>query len=283
MKPNIQKIAIPGLTLNARVWGPEDGQHVLALHGWLDNAASFDLLAPLMPQLRIVAIDFPGHGFSDHLPLSEAYDHVHRMLQMFQVADALGWDSFSILGHSLGGIIGLFMAGIFPERIEKIAVIDAIPDFAVRYNHSTDLVQNCRAYYLKSKESRSPHTVYSSIEDAADRRATTFFPMKQQSSVVLANGGMHAVPRGYSWTFDLRLLLPSLFPFNEAMLETVLKNVNSRLCLIVGKEGIVSNILDYREKLSIFKHIEIHELPGRHHLHLDEAESVAKILDPFFR
>ncbi|MDQ2995239.1 MAG: alpha/beta fold hydrolase, partial [Pseudomonadota bacterium] len=96
MKPTLLKIAIPGLSLTARAWGPEDGRPILALHGWLDNAASFDLLAPLLPNFRIIAIDFPGHGFSDPLPLGMIYHHGDRVIQMLQVADALGWDRFSI-------------------------------------------------------------------------------------------------------------------------------------------------------------------------------------------
>lgn len=42
----------------AKIWGPPDGHPVFALHGWLDNAGSFDALIPLLPSnLRIVAVD----------------------------------------------------------------------------------------------------------------------------------------------------------------------------------------------------------------------------------
>ncbi|KAF4532370.1 hypothetical protein B566_EDAN003674 [Ephemera danica] len=39
------------------------------MHGWQDNAATFDpLLAMLPSSLSVLAIDVPGHGFSSHYP-----------------------------------------------------------------------------------------------------------------------------------------------------------------------------------------------------------------------
>ena len=58
------RLLLPNLSLAARDWGPAAAPPVLALHGWLDNAASFDRLAPLLDGLRIVALDLPGHGRS---------------------------------------------------------------------------------------------------------------------------------------------------------------------------------------------------------------------------
>ena len=46
----------------AKVWGPEDGLPILALHGWQDNAGSFDTIAPLLPlNTRLVCLEFCGN------------------------------------------------------------------------------------------------------------------------------------------------------------------------------------------------------------------------------
>ena len=61
------------VTIRAKRWGEEGGIPTLCLHGFLDNAASFDRLAPKLHGLDIVAMDFAGHGWSDHRPLGMPY------------------------------------------------------------------------------------------------------------------------------------------------------------------------------------------------------------------
>ena len=70
------RLSLPHIELAAHLYGPEDGFPVLALHGWLDNAASFARLAPKLQGLRIVALDFAGHGHSDHRAAGAGYASV---------------------------------------------------------------------------------------------------------------------------------------------------------------------------------------------------------------
>lgn len=50
-------------------WGPRDKQPIIAIHGWQDNAGTFDPLIELLPtNLSILCIDLPGHGRSSHIP-----------------------------------------------------------------------------------------------------------------------------------------------------------------------------------------------------------------------
>ena len=100
--------------LAAKHWpaGPGAGtgqpRNVLAIHGWTDNAASFDLLAPRLATAgcNVVAVDLPGHGLSSHRPQSLAfgYSFFDYASTMAAAVDALGWRELSILGHSMVGI-----------------------------------------------------------------------------------------------------------------------------------------------------------------------------------
>ena len=113
-----------GNTLRGRAWGPEDGERWLVLHGWLDNCASMDYLCPLMNGAnRLVCLDVAGHGHSDHRRGGSytTADHVHdaRMAAL-----RLGWDRFSLMGHSMGGGICACLAGTIPDKIKRLVLLE---------------------------------------------------------------------------------------------------------------------------------------------------------------
>src|SRR5690606_27983762 len=106
--------------------GHPGAPRVIALHGWLDNAASFLPLLPHLPPLDLLLLDFPGHGRSAHLPPGAEYalpSYIHAVLD---AADALGWDRFALLGHSMGAAVAAMAAVAVPERIERLALIETV-------------------------------------------------------------------------------------------------------------------------------------------------------------
>uniref|UniRef100_A0A2K5Z521 Serine hydrolase like 2 n=1 Tax=Mandrillus leucophaeus TaxID=9568 RepID=A0A2K5Z521_MANLE len=101
------KLAVPWGHIAAKAWGSLQGPPVLCLHGWLNNANSFDRLIPLLPQdFYYVAMDFGGHGLSSHYSPGVPYYHQTFVSEIRRVVAALKWNQFSILGHSFGGIVG---------------------------------------------------------------------------------------------------------------------------------------------------------------------------------
>uniref|UniRef100_A0A8C9HD83 AB hydrolase-1 domain-containing protein n=1 Tax=Piliocolobus tephrosceles TaxID=591936 RepID=A0A8C9HD83_9PRIM len=99
------KLAVPWGHIAAKAWGSLQGPPVLCLHGWLDNANSFDRLIPLLPQdFYYVAMDFGGHGLSSHYSPGVPYYQQTFVSEIRRVVADLKWNRFSILGHSFGGI-----------------------------------------------------------------------------------------------------------------------------------------------------------------------------------
>ena len=100
---------------------------MFAVHGWLDNAGTFDALVPLLPpDLRIVCVDLPGHGLSDHYPPDVTYNFLDCLPAVERLARHFGWSRFSFLGHSLGGTMAVLYAGVYPEKVAQYSINQSI-------------------------------------------------------------------------------------------------------------------------------------------------------------
>ena len=106
--------------------GNQGAPKVLALHGWLDNAASFVPLARHLGDLDLVAVDLPGHGRSTHLAIGSDYSFYGSANVVLDIADALGWERFALLGHSMGAGIGSLVAAASPQRVARLVAIEAL-------------------------------------------------------------------------------------------------------------------------------------------------------------
>ncbi len=162
------RLNLPHIEVAAHLYGPEQGRPVIALHGWLDNAASFSRLAPLLEGVRIVALDLPGHGHSAHRPAGAAYniwDYAHDVLQ---VAEQLGWQRFTLLGHSMGAIVSVLLAGAMPERVERLALIDGVIPYTGEADTAPQKLGESLRALLDVDERRKP--VYTSFDEAVSAR-----------------------------------------------------------------------------------------------------------------
>ena len=101
-----------------------EGETSLLLHGWLDHARSFDLLAPLLPG-RTVSLDFRGHGDSAWA-IGSSYGIAEYILDLAQLLRHVGETPVTLIGHSLGGAIVLQYAGVFPDHVLKVCAIEGM-------------------------------------------------------------------------------------------------------------------------------------------------------------
>ncbi|XP_039296413.1 probable serine hydrolase, partial [Nilaparvata lugens] len=92
-------IPVPWGHISGKWWGPRDQQPILVLHGWQDNAASFDKLAPLLPHhISLLCIDMIGHGRSSHFPKGHLYYFFWDAVVMVRrIVKHFKWERVSIL------------------------------------------------------------------------------------------------------------------------------------------------------------------------------------------
>ena len=118
---------VHGLNLAGLAWGSSDNPPLLALHGWLDNAASFALIAPqLAEQFYVVALDLTGHGHSDCRSADATYQVYDDLPEIMAVVEQLGWQRFELMGHSRGATIAALFAASFPEYVNHLVLLDGV-------------------------------------------------------------------------------------------------------------------------------------------------------------
>lgn len=275
------RLSLPHAEVAAHLYGPEDGKPVIALHGWLDNAATFSRLAPLLEGLRIVALDLPGHGHSDHRPAGATYniwDYAHDVLQ---AAEQLGWQRFSLLGHSMGAIVSVLLAGAMPARVARLALIDGVIPYTGEAETAPQKLGESLKALLQVDDKRKP--IYETFEQAVAARMKGVGAVSHEAAELLALRGLMPVPGGFTWRTDARLMLPSPLRLSRAHALAFVSRVECPVSLVLAKQGLMTDpsMLELIDSLPF----DVHRLAGGHHLHLDDqggADRVAAVFNSFF-
>lgn len=107
--------------------GDEKSQPLLMIHGWLSYRGVWQqTIETFEDDYYCVAVDLLGFGDSDK-PSNADYSIEAQGRRVLQLADELGLDKFSLIGHSMGGQIALYLAAILAsERIEKLVNVAGV-------------------------------------------------------------------------------------------------------------------------------------------------------------
>jgi pimeloyl-ACP methyl ester carboxylesterase len=119
-------IQLKDVTLSYTEWPGEKGP-VICLPSFAGHKGSFIKIAEsLAPAYHLFALDLRGRGDSDK-PV-EGYGFAYHSRDIFQFVDALGIDTFAIIGHSFGATVGTYLASIRPLRVRAIVMIEGGAD-----------------------------------------------------------------------------------------------------------------------------------------------------------
>ena len=276
-----RRFELPGLALAAEIWGEPGERPILASHGWLDNAGSFALLAPLLPECEIVALDLAGHGRSDSRSPDSSYNLWQDVGDLLDVADMLGWQRCTLLGHSRGAAISMLFAAAFPERVNALILLEGgLPLTAEAEEAPEGLARALReTRALRGRAGR----VFPQRETAIAERVAGFSKVTPQAAGVLARRSLRAVPGGYQWHADQRLKAQSELRFTAEHVRAFARRVTAPVLLLFAAESPFAGRPLYREMPQLFADIEVHRLPGGHHCHLEGAEAaIAERIRTFF-
>ncbi|MGQ4879517.1 alpha/beta fold hydrolase [Billgrantia sp. LNSP4103-1] len=266
-----QALSLAGGRLAALAWGEPAAPTWLALHGWLDNAASFSRLAPLLVEhlgIRIVALDFAGHGHSTHREGDYAlWDYCHDLLD---AADELGLERASLLAHSMGAGVACLTAAALPERVEQLVLLDGLGAVTTVAEESADQL---RKGLQAARRPRSGAPRYpDSVTAVAARVAGGVTPIDAETATPLVERNLAREADGrVRLRTDGRLLWPSPVRLSPEQALALLGAIRAPTLLIEGERGILGERDMARAARAAVPHLKRKVLPGGHHLHLEPS------------
>lgn len=122
-----RRVHLPEVALHVGEAGPADGPPTILLHGFPESNHGWRRqVGPLAAAgLRVVVPDQRGYGLSDRPGGIAAY-HLDRLAgDVVALADACGFGRVRLVGHDWGGLVAWWAAGRHPDRIERLAVLNA--------------------------------------------------------------------------------------------------------------------------------------------------------------
>ncbi|MEK9670152.1 MAG: alpha/beta fold hydrolase [Gammaproteobacteria bacterium] len=270
------RFQIAGLTFQGLCFGPADGVPVLALHGWLDNAASFVRLGPLLAGCRVVAIDQRGHGLTDHF--NRPYHIWDGVPDVIGVLDALGWDQSILLGHSMGAAVATLVASAYPDRIRELWLLEGLGPWTYPDGEAPDLLRTATDRLQRVMDRQKP--VYTSIDAAIEARVRGgVVPLTRQAAEPIVQRGLVKIHSGWTWSADQYLTLPPLFRLDETQIQTFIQRLETPVSLALGNRGFFKEPLFLPDRIKLCRDIRVETFEGGHHLHLEGAErAIAKWL-----
>mgnify|MGYP001823039022 CR=1 FL=1 len=264
-KPQPRHWLINGLRMEALCWGDPQAHPLLCLHGWLDNAASFSLLGPLLTGFHVVALDLSGHGHSSRRSSDATYQIWDDLPEIVGVADALGWDRFDLMGHSRGGIISTLLASTLPQRVRRVVLLDAIaPQPVLASDFPVQLANFLHdKYRLLNRETR----VFRTLEEGV--RCRTDVGLPPAAAQLLAERNLVPCENGFTWRTDPRLRGASAVKLTQEHIEAVLGGLVQPTLLLMSQGRIASNSALLNTATRQAQALQVEEIAGGHHFHME--------------
>jgi len=281
MKPALEsvKLTIDGIDvagIRQRDKDATDQPRMLCVHGWLDNAHSFIPLMPYLPAFDLVAIDLPGHGYSE--PLSGGYQFHELSYFLYRIIAAIGWTDCHLTGHSLGGGLVPLLAVAHPPAVKSLTMIEASGSLSEDASKLPERM--VKAFNDRVDNERFNSRVFPDAQSAIDVRlgATR---MHTASAKLIIDRQLRKTDEGYLWRFDKRWRYASPQYQTEEQVQAVLKAIACPTLAILGDNGYLTGREKTDERLDCIEQLEFISLPGHHHLHMDTPEPVAAAINRF--
>ena len=255
----------------------ENKKPLIAIHGWLDNHASFIPLMKQHPEWPWIALDLVGHGMSDWRPERSFYyffDYLCDLIQFIQDEYPQG---VHLIGHSLGAAITSLVAGVLPDLVQSLVLLDGLGPLV---SDSSAVAEQLRLSIYQHRQLK-PLRFYESIESMALARQKKH-NIHLNSCKLIVEGGSSYTEKGYRWSFDPKLFYLSPVQMTQEQVLSILRTVSAPVYLIKAIDGYPFDNELVQARKEVLKKFSEDLVPGGHHVHMDSPALISLYLEEFY-
>lgn len=235
------------------------GYPVVFLHGYLESIEMWDYFS-FDNIFRCILIDLPGHGnskFDSDSPIS--------MLSMaenvIEVINHLGLENFALVGHSMGGYVGLELKNL-DSRCEKLVLLNS------NFWEDSELKKNDRKRVAQIVQKNKELFLYEAIPN--------LFSHPEKFNVEIREIIDTAKKMSPNSIGQISIAMSKRNSF-----ESKLESIKSQLLIIQGKEDTIVPLVKMDEALVEFPEIHIEVIDSGHMSHIENTEVAQKIIEDF--
>jgi pimeloyl-ACP methyl ester carboxylesterase len=233
------------LRLHYADWGNATAAPLILVHGGRDHCRSWDAVAQgLRADWHVIAPDLRGHG--DSAWSSDGnYAMAAYVFDLAELIRALGPRPVNIIGHSLGGNIALRFAGLYPQELHRLIVMEGLglAPKLLAAREAKDFGERARSWIeqkraLTSRRQRR----YGSVAEAAGRLRLAnprLSPARAQELTV--HGVKENADRSFSWKYDEHVRLDTPPDLTGAQQQELWGRITCPTMLAYGRQSWASN------------------------------------------
>lgn len=289
VREHIQRIRANGVELAVHRFESADPgastpkRTVLLLHGFLDAAATWELVAAPIARAGydVIAPDLRGFGESGRVPEGGYYYFPDYVADVEDLVRQLDPSWLAVVGHSMGGGVASLFTGTRPERVAKLVVMEGLGPMNEPSTLGVDRMRRWLAD--RQKMSRTPRKL-ASMDEALDRLAASHPRIDRELLRTRADRLVHRADDGtLAWAWDPLHRTTSPIPFNADVFSSFLRAITCpTLWISGGPTGW--HPPDEEERLAHFPKLEREDFPDTGHMmHWTAAEPVAARIVQFLQ
>ena len=249
-------------------WGNEGAPPMLLVHGGRDHCRNWDWVAEAFrDEYHIIAPDLRGHGDSQW-SMGGSYTMPEYAYDIAHLVDQKNMAPVTILSHSLGGMISLQYAGLYPDKVKSIIAIEGLGASPLMMAKSAGKSINEKligwADELRKVSGRTPRS-YASLEDAFKRMQDENPHLSEDQARHLTVHGANQNEDGtYSWKFDNYIRIFRPYGLSPEEIRHLWSRITCPTLLIRGTESWASDPIE-DGRFNSFQNANVASIDGAGH------------------